>query len=432
MSRVEALSRTILLARDWIASNVTDEAIAEAFQNTVVRISTDERVVNAMQGQTAIITLATLIARMGVQVELDFPEATIIGFQRPVTDDRLIAGLCELGNDLVPGSAITSSRGRSTLRFILGAPHLGDDNVSTWRINWTDWAARLAPSDVESTIARECLLPFGGMAAAALAAAEVFKQVIRGLPLADPFFANFLAAVRFAEFDFGEGPCLESQFDLGSITMVSAGAITQAMLFVLFRLPNISADALVFEDDVTVLSNINRNMLTTRSDVDILKSSIVVATSPPAFRIHPENRRFSIGQTLRHGDRVIIGADDIQSRWQVQRSRPRWLGIGATSHVEVSCSSHRDGEACGACLHRIDEPNNEPIPTVSFVSFWAGLALAVRLVRDVSGAPYGAERQHLWLTPLRMDERRLSWSPVVAHPECAVRCAASRLVRKTA
>src|SRR5438045_798593 len=103
------------------------------------------------------------------------------------------------------------------------------------------------------------------------------------------------------------------------------------MLFALFRLPNVSADAVIFENDVTALSNVNRNMLTRRSDVDVLKTSVVVATRPGVFQIRAVNRRFSAEETLRGGDRVLIGADDIPSRWTVQRAHPGWLGIGATS-----------------------------------------------------------------------------------------------------
>jgi hypothetical protein len=78
----------------------------------------------------------------------------------------------------------------------------------------------------------------------------------------------------------------------------------------------------------------------------------------------------------------------------------------------------------------VDDPGIAPIPTVSFVSFWAGLALVVRLVREVIGQPYGAERQHLWLTPLRMDLRHAAmWSRVPAQRDCPVSCAASHMLR---
>jgi hypothetical protein len=435
MSRLEALSRTILLSRDWVAPRLTDAAISERLQNTVVRITADEQWVSAGVGQSVVVTLATLIARMGVQVELEIPEVRLLGSQRPVTGDHLISGLLDLGDDLIPGTSIKRASTSPDLRFVLGSASVDDFAVPTWRLTSTDWAARIqriswhadpCPHEVA------CAVPIGGMAAAALASAEVFKHVVNMLPPADPFFRKFLLPMTSAQWNFGDTPALPQSFDLGRLTIVSAGAITQSALFALFRLANVSADASLFENDLTALSNVNRNMLTRRSDVDYLKTSVAVANSPKAFRMLPVNRRFTAEDEVHGSERALIGVDDIPSRWDVQRAQPRWLGIGATSHVEVSCSSHVDGQACAGCLHHTDEPNDAPIPTVSFVSFWAGLCLAARLVRDVCGVPYGADRQHLWLSPLRMDEIRLAWSPVVPHLSCPVGCHSSRRVQKSA
>jgi len=82
-------------------------------------------------------------------------------------------------------------------------------------------------------------------------------------------------------------------------------------------------------------------------------------------------------------------------------------------------------------LHYLDDLGPaDLIPTVSFVSFWAGLAMAVRLVREALGFPYPPNQQQLWLTPLRMDERYAAiWSPVAARDDCPVRCLASRNFR---
>src|SRR5258707_26011 len=92
----------------------------------------------------------------------------------------------------------------------------------------------------------------------------------------------------------------------------------------------------------------------------------------------------------------------------------------------------RLGESCSGCLHPIDdEAGTRPIPTVSYVSFWAGLAMAVRLVREAIGHPYPRGRQQLWLTPLRMEEPHAAiWSPVAARRDCPVQCMASQSLRE--
>src|SRR5439155_947563 len=117
--------------------------------------------------------------------------------------------------------------------------------------------------------------------------------------------------------------------------------------------------------------------------------------------------------------------DDIPSRWIVQATNPEWLGVGGTSHFGVSCSSHMAGQPCAGCLHPRDDPGDGPIPTVSFVSFWAGLSLAARLVRHALGHPYEDSQQHLWLWPLRMDHAEHAWSRVAIRDDCPVGCPAS-------
>ena len=85
-------------------------------------------------------------------------------------------------------------------------------------------------------------------------------------------------------------------------------------------------------------------------------------------------------------------------------------------------------EPCSGCLHPIDDAAAaDQIPTVSFVSFWAGLAMAVRLVREALVQPYPPNQQHLWLTPLRMDQPHAAmWSPVTFRRDCPVPCVASQ------
>src|SRR5258705_13164523 len=84
-------------------------------------------------------------------------------------------------------------------------------------------------------------------------------------------------------------------------------------------------------------------------------------------------------------DRVLVGVDDIPSRWAVQAKWPHWLGVGATSHYSALVSHHPSDLSCAGCLHPRDEAAVAEIPTAAFVSFWSGLLLASRFVRPVSG-----------------------------------------------
>jgi hypothetical protein len=189
----------------------------------------------------------------------------------------------------------------------------------------------------------------------------------------------------------------------------------------------------IFDHDTAELSNVNRQMLFRRSN-EGAKVNIVdeVTPSPHTCLAIPE--RFSLSLSPRHlplAPYVLVGVDDIPSRWNVQRSVHGWLGVGATSHFSVSTSSHELNQPCAGCLHPEDDPQpNNPIPTVSFVSFWAGLALAVRFLRHIGGRPYEDKEQHLWLSTLRMDENNGKlWRPIAARSKCPVSCVSSIIHR---
>jgi hypothetical protein len=71
-------------------------------------------------------------------------------------------------------------------------------------------------------------------------------------------------------------------------------------------------------------------------------------------------------------DHVLVGVDDIEARWWVQEANPVRLAIGATSNNLAQLTTHTPSSPCAACLHPVPMPART-IPTISFVSFWAGL-----------------------------------------------------------
>ena len=184
----------------------------------------------------------------------------------------------------------------------------------------------------------------------------------------------------------------------------------------------------IFDDDITALSNLNRNMLSLLEDVGRAKVEVIVRRCRQLV-LEPIRARYGTGslQLERLAPRVVVGVDDIPSRWEVQRRGPEWVAVGGTSHFNVSSSAHRLGEPCSGCLHPVAEPGPNAIPTVSFVSFWAGLLTVARLLHEAAGVSCPQGRQHLWLSPLRMDLPKAGiWLPVPARRDCPVKCPASR------
>jgi hypothetical protein len=130
--------------------------------------------------------------------------------------------------------------------------------------------------------------------------------------------------------------------------------------------------------------------------------------TPPTINERYEEERAGL---IKPGRSVLVGVDDIPARWLVQRASPAWLGIGATTHWSAMASFHEAGLGCAECLHPLDDPSTAAIPTVAFVSFWAGLLLATYFLRQVSGRPAEAAEQQIYMTPFRAENAIVSVVP---------------------
>jgi hypothetical protein len=270
--------------------------------------------------------------------------------------------------------------------------------------------------------------PLGALAAAGLAAAEVFKSSLRKLrPYAQNLavFDELLAPVSAARLSL-QCPRGVASRDLGSFDVVSGGAIGQALLYCLAQIPGVRGSARVIEPDQSEASNMNRCMLLFASELGRPKAESLAGLDLGNLYVEPAPVKFddaSLAALLPLRDRVLVGVDHIPSRWFTQAQWPTWLGIGATSHYAAMSSWHAAGAGCARCLHPRDEAADAPLPTAAFVSFLAGLSLAARLVDAVQGGGFDVTGQQEWLDTLRLDSG--VWrTPVAMRRECPLNCSA--------
>jgi hypothetical protein len=425
-----------LLCRDSVDDALSDEEICRGLQSVRVFCVSDLSNLSSHSGQTALVTLVSLLSRMGMQVGLSIPEVAMLSPQPPLSGSLLRDALIASSETLVTGATVRGDpEFDADIIFVFGDTKVASGHPFCWRLSGGDWYGDVAMEGTRAAPAWIAELPIGAMVSAALAASEAFKFVMRLLPLRDRGHQIFFEPSRSCSWDFGSIPWPEEGLDLGNVDLVSAGAISQAALYALMRLPKVRMRGRIFDDDVTGRSNLNRNMLTDATDVGSPKTQVVARRCGARLQLEPVPGRFlgaSFGGRL--APRVLVGVDDIPSRWEVQRRAPGWVAVGGTSHFSISSSAHRAGEPCSGCQHPVDDAAAAgPIPTVSFVSFWAGLAMTVRLVREALDSPYPRNRQHLWLTPLRMDlPCAAMWSPVAPRQDCPIQCLASRARAKGA
>ncbi|MBI3528367.1 MAG: ThiF family adenylyltransferase [Betaproteobacteria bacterium] len=419
-----ALDRTLLLMRDELDDRPRNDVLLAALTETEIALVADASDLKSHSAQSAYITAAMLMARSGHRVHLAAPDVPLVGPQPPLKEGGLISCLLEVGEDLLPGITFQVGQPKSEvdlgIRFRDTKSDVLAKRIRT--VSFRSWSASLRSSNAPAKSTRTDW-PFGGLASAGLISAEGFKIAMQKLSRFARNPSTFRE--RFAnivEVDFHLAPHWTPQAtNLGQIDFISAGAIINCALFTLARIPRLIANGRIVDADISDISNLNRNALLLRSMLGLPKVTAIAGLDLGGLKLQPVETRYDLEtQSLLRplASNVLVGVDDIPTRWLVQRDSRGWLGVGATSHWSSMASFHTEGLACAGCLHPTDDPNDATIPTVAFVSFWAGLLLATYLVRAASGEMVPLRHQQIFMTPLRPEQ---PWrSSIVKRLDCPV------------
>lgn len=427
-----ALARTALLLERDVFVGADHRRIVEGLRGTTTRILASRSNVDSMAGQTALVTLYAQLVMMGLQIDLDIPTVGLVCEQPPLRGDDLIDALVDYSDDLLPGG---SSRPAPVpdITFALGDTPAPSNAV---RVSGTAWQANVGLA--AEAYAWRGAVPIGAIAAGAAAAAD-------GLRVALPRIAERLGRPtpderRFV-FDPGRRVALDlsdyaapSPLALGDVDMISGGAIINAALYTLRRIAAVKGRVRVLEPESLDLPNLNRYSVARRHQVGILKISILEDLSTADLRISGLPVQFNESTLPSTGPlaaRVLVGVDNIPSRWLIHGAAVNsWVCVGATSHFYVLDSVHPAGRPCAGCVHPRDDGDRGDIPTISFVSFWAGFMQALELIREAAGRPRTMTTStNVW--PLGL-EGRLGIHALMQLPvaTCPVKCRASSMLRR--
>lgn len=426
---IEALNRTLLLMGTALSSACTLEERLAALTATKVAIRYGADAANTYSGQTTVVTAAILLARSGHAIWIDGPDAPLLGPQPPLSGQTLLSGLLELGCDLLPDRALLAGPPATSvdLTVLIGDVSADWPSDQVIALNAGEGWASIDGSP-QAWLGGEGTL--GALAAGGLAAGEGFKCTMRRLRHHAPSPAHYdaeFAPVAPCRLDLAPDGALFSG-PLPAADLVSGGAIGNAAAFCLLRMPGLAGEIGVMDDDRSDLTNLNRNALLRRSAVGALKVDDLASHARAAITLAPRPRRFVAGEALAR--QVLIGVDDIPSRWTAQATEPDWIGVGATTGFAVQVSEHQPGEPCAGCLHPQAAVASGPIPTVAFVSFWAGLLLTARWLRRLAGAP--APHAQSYFSPLRPEGWAYAGLGLAVHAACPVGCGASQAARRAA
>jgi hypothetical protein len=438
VTTAEALSRsTRLINQEIFDGRADEEAIARGLVASTVRLIADEANMSCRGGQAALITAFQLIARMGIGVELVVPENQLIAQIPPLREPSLRAALVGLGDDLIPESIVRITPGQVEQTFVFGDSSCPEADAI--RVLVGEMSCSLTQTGTATRIA--CGLPLGGLAAGAAAAALALEAAVPQIELAagvqrtgqrrpspgPPVTIDLTALFP----TLGDGD-IRLPEDL-AIDAISAGAITNAFLAVAVWLLQTPTNVRIIDDDIAEVSNVNRCPQIRWSDDQKPKVEVLQASSTPLLRITGEQLRFSTETAQRLqplAEHVLVGVDDIPSRWRVAEAEPKSLYVGATTNREAIVTNHHPGEPCAGCAYPHPAVEEEFVPTISFVSFWGGLLQACALLAELHEHQ---SARRLTVFPFALGER--SWFlshelPGGAH--CAIDCSASAGARRVA
>jgi len=382
-SHRQALARTtLLLNQEFFDGDADERAIADALLTRTVRLAADRESLASRAGQTALVSAFMLVARLGIGIELDAPNVALLDPVAPLRAATVVDALVDLGGDLVPGATVRLAPGEVDETFAVGAVAAAEGVV---RVGVSDFGADL--QRVRGAMESAGELPFGGLAAGAAIAAVALEAALSRIESATGLTARSPRPspgppIRIRLLELFPELAAATPAELGRVDTISGGAITHALLFCLLRVPGLRAQVRVIEDQDVDLSNVNRYALLRASDDGLHKIRQLERAATPELRISGVRTLFTKetrANILPLAERVVVGVDDVRARWWVQEENPAWLAVGATGNHLAQLTTHIPGSACAACLH--SQPlAPQTIPTISFVSFWAGLLQACALI----------------------------------------------------
>jgi hypothetical protein len=417
-----------LINEQYFAGEADEDAIVAGLMATTVRLVADEQNMSSIGGQAALVTTFQLIARLGLGVELIVPDVELVTEVPPLRRPTLRAALLELGEDLLPQQTVRAFELSEDVTFVFG-----DSEYETGlRVQVMDLGCRIVKAgSASSRVESGC--PLGGLAAGTAAAAIALdaalprieeatrmRRTTRPRPSVGPPVDIDLGLI-FPSLEEGLLGC--PRFDV-----VSGGAVTNALVNVFHWLAPLVPDMFVLDDDDVDWHNLNRCVQFRASDVMTAKTDALQKTSTGLLTIKGTRGRFAATGEQLMADHVAVGVDDIRARWWVQESWPSHLYVAATSNYEAVVTTHHPGQACAGCAHPEAAAPRSEIPTISFVSYWAGLIQACALLADLSGES-DARRITVYLFALG---ERTWWTASRLTPVrgCAIACPASRALSR--
>lgn len=263
------------------------------------------------------------------------------------SEPKVAAGYVAVAESINPNIEVVDGPADIAISIGSGAPEIAPETIYAGSFGWTALLSECEPRPIG-----EAPNPFGAGAAAALAAANVFRRIVLGDKAA---LDSDLAYSTFWNAPSSDDPAASPETDVANAVLVGGGAIGNAVAWALSRAP-LTGQLHIVDAEAIELSNLQRYVLTSRSDegapkVDLLASKFV---DPVTVHAHPKRWEEFAESSGYHWDYVLVGLDSAAARRAVQASLPRTIVNAWTQPGDLGVSVHPGLEAgaCLTCLYR--------------------------------------------------------------------------------
>jgi molybdopterin/thiamine biosynthesis adenylyltransferase len=375
------------LAAATVLAGFDRDAFAATLDAHVVGVAFDEAGATAREGRTTLELAVNLLARLYPQLAMAGQGALAAAYSEQ---------LVEIARAVNPQVEIARAED-ATAWLVVGKPVVASDRPMIY-VGSEGWITRVSSRVPQGSA--DTTNPFGASAAACFGAANVFRMIF-GTALEagalDDEFAMSLLNLDPTAADLMNPP-LEA-VNLGPAHLVGAGAIGNAVLWTLSRVPDLSGVLHVVDGEAVDATNPQRYVLTTPADEGVLKVDLAAREAARCggtvnIQRHPDRwghylASLEVPWSLA---RVAVALDSAEDRIAVQAALPRRVFNAWTQAGDLGVSRHDflGEQACLACLYLRDGPvkNDDQL-----VAEAIGLPEQLQAVRQLlyTGAPVGRE-----------------------------------------
>lgn len=369
------------LAASQILKDFDYSAFIDALNFHSIGIFFDASAASSPEGINSLELSVNLLARL-------YPKLVITSTKEGT--DSVESHLRQIATNINPEIDVSPNFSDVEVYIIVGNTSL-DNQTKRIYIGSDGWIAKISTNNPVGS--GSTCNPFGAGAAACFGAANIFRIIFSNNIPGGDLDKNFTLSLFNYETEQNrmENPEIKN-VNLDETHLVGLGAIGNGAIWSLARVPNLIGTLHLIDDERIDMSNCQRYILTSISNVDMPKVELAV-NSLSSTKINAIPHRMTWGEYLLDREnynlyRVGVAVDSMIDRCAIQASLPLWIVNAWTQQGDLGISRHNfiDDKACLMCLYFPAE--NEKAED-QIIAEAIGLPQSIREVRELlySGEP---------------------------------------------